>query len=102
MNVSLKYILNRLWFYILAAWAAITLNFFIPRMMPGDPASIMFANLRGKLKPEALEAIKKTFGITDEPLFSQYIDYLQLLFKGDLGISIAYFPQPVSSIIVSS
>ena len=101
MNASLKYILNRLWFYILAAWAAITLNFFIPRMMPGDPASIMFANLRGKLKPEALEAIKKTFGITDEPLFSQYIEYLQLLFKGDLGISIAYFPQPVSSIIVS-
>ena len=101
MNPSLKYILNRLWFYVIAAWAAITLNFFIPRMMPGDPASIMFANLRGKLKPEALEAIKKTFGVTDEPLFSQYIDYLHLLSKGDLGISIAYFPQPVSSIIVS-
>ena len=101
MNPSLSYILSRLWFYLIAAWAAITLNFFIPRMMPGDPASVMFANLRGKLKPEALEALKKTFGVTDEPLITQYLDYIKLLFQGDLGISIAYFPQQVSSIIIS-
>ena len=101
MNPSLSYILSRLWFYLIAAWAAITLNFFIPRMMPGDPASVMFANLRGKLKPEALEALKKTFGVTDEPLITQYLNYIKLLFQGDLGISIAYFPQQVSSIIIS-
>ena len=101
MNPSLSYILSRLWFYLIAAWAAITLNFFIPRMMPGDPASVMFANLRGKLKPEALEALKKTFGVTDEPLITQYLEYIKLLFQGDLGISIAYFPQQVSSIIIS-
>jgi len=69
--------------------------------MPGDPASIMFANFRGKLKPEALEALKQTFGISDAPIFSQYLDYITHLFKGDLGVSIAYFPQPVSSVIIS-
>ena len=101
MSPSVRYLLNRLGFYLIAAWAAITLNFFIPRMMPGDPASIMFANFRGKLKPEALEALKQTFGITDAPIFSQYLDYITHLFKGDLGVSIAYFPQPVSSVIIS-
>ncbi len=101
MSPSVRYLLNRLGFYLIAAWAAITLNFFIPRMMPGDPASIMFANFRGKLKPEALEALKQTFGITDAPIFSQYLDYITHLFKGDLGVSIAYFPQPVSSVILT-
>jgi len=101
MSPSVRYLLNRLGFYLIAAWAAITLNFFIPRMMPGDPASIMFANFRGKLKPEALEALKQTFGITDAPIFSQYLDYITHLFKGDLGVSIAYFPQPVSSVVIS-
>ena len=101
MSPSVRYLLNRLGFYLIAAWAAITLNFFIPRLMPGDPASIMFANFRGKLKPEALEALKQTFGISDAPIFSQYLDYITHLFKGDLGVSIAYFPQPVSSVIIS-
>ena len=41
MNQSLIYLIRRLGFYFLAGWAAITLNFFIPRLMPGDPASIM-------------------------------------------------------------
>ena len=101
MSPSVRYLLNRLGFYLIAAWAAITLNFFIPRMMPGDPASIMFANFRGRLKPEALEALKQTFGITDAPIFSQYLDYITHLFKGDLGVSIAYFPQSVSSVILT-
>ena len=54
MNQSFNYLLRRLGFYLLAAWAAVTLNFFIPRLMPGDPASIIFARFRGKLKPEAM------------------------------------------------
>ena len=72
MNQSLKYLLRRLGFYFIAAWAALTLNFFIPRMMPGDPAAIIFARFRGKLKPEAMNALRETFGLTDEPLLGQY------------------------------
>ena len=43
MNRSVQYLLRRLGFYALAAWVAITLNFLIPRLMPGDPAKTMFA-----------------------------------------------------------
>ena len=48
-----------------------------------------------------MEALKQTFGFTDGPLIDKYFTYLKHLFKGDLGISTAYFPEKVSSIILS-
>lgn len=84
---------------MLAAWAALTMNFFIPRLMPGDPATVMFARFQGQLKPEALQALRETFGLTDAPLLSQYISYLQHALRGDLGTSVAYFPTPVIEVI---
>jgi peptide/nickel transport system permease protein len=95
----LRYILQRLGFYLFAAWAALTLNFFLPRLMPGDPATALFARFRGRLAPEALGALRETFGLTDAPLLSQYGTYLAHALRGDLGISIAYFPSPVSQVI---
>ena len=99
MSNSLQYLIRRLGFYSIAAWAALTLNFFIPRLMPGDPAAIIFARFRGKLTPEAMIALRETFGLTDDPLLLQYFSYIKSMFKGDFGISIAYFPEPVSNII---
>ena len=101
MSSSIKYLFKRLGIYAVAGWAAITLNFFIPRLMPGDPVSVMFASFRGKLKPEAMEALKQTFGFTDGPLLNKYLTYLKHLLNGELGISTAYFPEQVSTIILS-
>ena len=101
MNKSLLFLARRLGFYLIAAIAALTLNFIIPRMMPGDPASIIFARFKGKLKPEAIDAMRQSFGLTDDPLLVQYFSYLKGILQGDLGTSIAYFPEPVSSIIGS-
>ena len=44
----MSYIIRRAIFYLIAAWASITLNFFLPRMMPGDPGSVLMAKLRGQ------------------------------------------------------
>ena len=99
MNKSLVYIIRRFSFYLIAAFAALTLNFIIPRLMPGDPASIIFARFKGKLKPEAIDAMRESFGLTNDPILVQYISYLKGILKGDLGTSIAYFPEPVSEII---
>ena len=101
MNKSLLFLARRLGFYLIAAFAALTLNFIIPRLMPGDPASIIFARFKGKLKPEAIDAMRQSFGLTDDPLLVQYFSYLKGVLKGDLGTSIAYFPEPVSEIIGS-
>ena len=97
----MRYILRRLGFYAVAAWASITLNFFLPRLMPGDPASAIFARFQGQMTPEALDALRKAFGLTDEPLIKQYFTYLSHALRGDFGISIAYFPAPVTSVIAT-
>ena len=39
----MRFVLNRLGFFVLSLWAAITINFILPRLMPGNPADIMFA-----------------------------------------------------------
>jgi peptide/nickel transport system permease protein len=90
---------RRMAFYALAAWASITLNFLLPRMMPGDPAAAMFARFRGSMRPEAIQALKETFGFTGRPLPAEYVTYLLHVIRGDLGISVAYFPAPVSHVI---
>ena len=95
----MRFILRRLGFYLLAGWAALTLNFFLPRLMPGDPAAALFARFQGQLSPEALQALRETFGLTEQPLIGQYFTYLTHVVRGDLGISVAYFPAPVSEVI---
>jgi len=102
MNSSINFLFRRLGFYCIAAWAALTLNFFIPRLMPGDPATIIFARFRGLVKPETIEALRKTFGLNDAPLIQQYFSYLKSMLSGDLGVSIAYYPEKVSTIISSA
>jgi peptide/nickel transport system permease protein len=95
----MKFLLRRLGLYAVAAWAAVTLNFFLPRLMPGDPATALFARFRGRLAPEALQALRETFGLTDAPLWSQYLTYLSHALRGDFGISVAYYPAPVVQVI---
>jgi peptide/nickel transport system permease protein len=94
-----NYILRRLGFYLIAAWVSLTLNFFIPRFAPGDPASALQARFQGKLEASAMAAMKVAFGLTDEPLYVQYFTYVKNLLRGDLGTSIAYFPAPVTEVI---
>jgi len=101
VNRSLEYLLRRLGFYALAAWVAITLNFMIPRLMPGDPAQIMFARFKGEMSPAAIAALRETFGITDDPMWQQYLSYVRHLLSGDMGISVSNFPQPVVNVIAT-
>jgi peptide/nickel transport system permease protein len=96
-----RHLLRNLGLYAAAAWASLTLNFLIPRLMPGDPASVMFARFAGQLQPEAIDALRVAFGFTNEPLHQQYLTYLSHLLRGDLGISVAYFPAKVTDVIAT-
>ncbi len=95
----MRYALRRLGFYLLAALASISLNFLIPRLMPGDPASTMFARFQGQMAPEAMQALRASFGLDQGPLPAQFVSYLKHVFTGDLGRSIAYYPTPVTEVI---
>lgn len=98
----MSFVLRRLGFYALAAWASITLNFFLPRMMPGDPGDAVMARLQGRVQPETIDAMRKAYGLSDAPLWQQYVDYLNNLLHGNLGIAISSFPTPVIDIIQTS
>ncbi len=98
----MNYILRRLGFYLIAGFISLTLNFFIPRLAPGDPASALQARFQGKLDPAALSAMKVAFGISNEPIHVQFGQYVNNLVHGQLGTSIAYFPAPVSEVIGSA
>src|SRR5262249_28045526 len=76
-RAPMRYVLRRLGFYLVAAWASATLAFLIPRLMPGDPASALAARFQGKLRPESLDALRRTFGFTGASLPRQYATYLQ-------------------------
>ncbi|WP_055591227.1 ABC transporter permease [Peterkaempfera griseoplana] len=96
----MKYLFQRLAFYLVTAWAAITINFFIPRMMPGDPVQSLIARYQGQLSTKAMASLYALFGLNQhKSLWQQYLDYWSTLFHGDLGLSFTFFPTPVSQII---
>lgn len=98
----MKFIARRIGFYALAFWASITLNFFLPRLMPGDPASAIFARFQGRADPAQIDAMRAAYGLSDAPMIEQYFTYLGSIFRGDLGISISSFPSPVTDVIRTS
>ncbi|MGM1061614.1 ABC transporter permease [Saccharothrix sp. Mg75] len=102
----MRYYARKFAFYLVALWAALTLNFFIPRLMPGNPVDILMAKLAqrgGTVDPSARRAYELLLGTNSgEPLVAQYFSYLGNMFRGDLGISVSAFPTPVSEIIAGA
>ena len=80
---------------------SITLNFLLPRFMPGDPVSRMFARTQDRMQPEQIDALRKLLGVDDRPIWEQYVDYLHNMVTGQMGVSISRFPTPVTEVIAS-
>ena len=97
----MRYVLRRLGFFALTLWAALTLNFFLPRFMPGNPLQALRARTHGKVSPEALQQMLTSYGFKPhQNVVSQYFAYLGNMFTGHWGVSIgATLGQPVRQII---
>src|SRR5215472_7509583 len=96
----MRFALRRLAFFVLTLWAALTLNFFLPRLMPGNPAIAMITRFRGAITPQTLKVLEAQFGVaTKQSLASQYGTYLVNMAKGNFGISMSQYPATVSSIV---
>ncbi|MFD4958402.1 ABC transporter permease [Microbacterium sp. NPDC058389] len=99
----MRFWLRRTVFYLFTAWAAITINFLLPRMMKGDPVSAYIAKNQGKISPEAADALRTLFGLDENTtIWQQYIDYWKLLLSGDLGRSFSHGLSPVTDVIASA
>jgi peptide/nickel transport system permease protein len=97
----MRYVVRRLGFFALTLWAALTLNFFLPRFMPGNPLQALRARTHGKVSPEALQQMLTSYGFKPhQNVVSQYFAYLGNMFTGHWGVSIgATLGQPVRQII---
>jgi peptide/nickel transport system permease protein len=98
----MSFITRRLVFYVVAAWVAITVNFAIPRVMPGNAVNAMLAKFP-QLDPASLKALEAEFGThTHGSLLSQYFSYLGDLAHGNLGLSINQYPAKVTTVIAQT
>lgn len=98
----MRYFARRIGYFLLTLWAAVTLNFLIPRLQPGDPAELMIRQLSGRdseIDPARIEAMRIMLGQPEGNLFEQYIAYLGQLARGDFGYSYTYFPAEVTDVI---
>ena len=96
----MRFVLRRAGFFLLTLWAAVTLNFFLPRMMPGNPAVAMVAKFRGRISGQELTALETIFGVNSgQSLPAQYVHYLGDIARGNFGTSLFFFPSSVSSVV---
>ncbi len=95
-----RYFSRKLIIYLLTFFLAVTIDWMIPRFMPGDPVRNMLS--RAALRAEAAEVMygyyTDAFGL-DVPIWQQYLNFWNALFHGDLGTSILNFPAPVTKVI---
>ena len=101
----MRHLVRRIFFYLVAVWASVTLNFFIPRLAPGDPAQTLLGKLErrgGHVDPTYVKALQAQFGVnTHDSLLVQYFQYLNNLLHGQLGVSVTFFPISVRDVIGS-
>jgi len=98
-RIPWRFLGGRAAFYLFTLWAAVTINFFLPRMMKGDAVTSYLSRNRN-VTPEAADALRSLLGLdTDKSLLQQYVDYLGLLLRGDLGVSLLHGLRPVTEVI---
>ena len=96
----MRYVIRRFRALLITCWVALTVNFALPRLMPGNPVETMFARYQGKVSPSAISAMELDFGLnTKTGELGQYFDYLGHTLTGNLGISFSYFPSHVGTLI---
>ena len=88
----MRYVTRRLGLFVITLWAALTVNFAIPRVMPGNEAQAVLATFRG-VNPSALHALEIEFGVNvHQNLVVTYFQYLGNSFTGQFGLTAQRVP----------
>ncbi len=106
MGASFGYLGERLITFAATVLISVTVVFFVPRLVPGDPLGAIFANLAvgggaSGISDELQQDFEQRFGL-DKSLPVQYFTYLGDLAQGDLGYSIPTYPTRVSTLIANA
>ena len=89
----MRFLLRRLGFFLLTLWVALTLNFVLPRLMPGNPALAIIGKFKGGISPQAVKVLEAQFGVgAHQNVVAQYFSYLGNVFTGKFGTSLTTEP----------
>ena len=98
----MAFIIRRLIFYLVAAWVALTINFFIPRLMPGNAVESIMAKFPN-LQPSAYRAIEAMLGVGHPgSIWHQYVAYLDDILHFNFGTSVSEYPAQVSTLLAET
>ncbi len=98
----MRYVLRKVVLFIVTLWAAITLNFLLPRLMPGSPVDAALGKLASAGVPitnSERQAIEIQLGVPHASLLSQYVDYLRNIATLRFGTSYSFPSQTVAQTI---
>jgi peptide/nickel transport system permease protein len=96
----MSYMVRRLEFFVVTLWAALTINFILPRVMPGNPAEAMLVRYHGRVSPHTIQTLEVAFGLNNhQPLLQQYVQYLANTLTGNFGTSVTFFPSSVGDVV---
>jgi len=95
-----RYLTRKILTYLLAFFIGVTVDWGIPRLMPGDPIQSMLSkfSLQSASYTAQYNAFAKTFG-TNLPLWQQYLNYWKGMFTGNFGLSVWAPPAHVTTLI---
>jgi peptide/nickel transport system permease protein len=97
-----RYLLRKVVLFIVTLWAAITLNFILPRLMPGSPVDAALGKLASAGVPitnAERRAVEIQLGVPHANLFTQYWDYLRNLVTLRFGTSYSFPSETVAQTI---
>ncbi len=98
----MPFILRRLAFYVVAAWVALTVNFFLPRAVPGNAVEDIMSKFPS-LQPAAYHALEAMLGVGHAgSIWHQYVSYLDDVLHFNFGISSSEYPAHVSTLIAQT
>jgi peptide/nickel transport system permease protein len=99
-----RYVLRKLGFYLLAAWVALTVNFLLPQLIPGNPVDDLLTKMSqaGPVPPGEQQVLTRLLGLGSGNIFQNYWQYVDGIAHLRLGLSISNFPTPVSAEIGSA
>ncbi|HEX6508035.1 MAG TPA: ABC transporter permease, partial [Chloroflexota bacterium] len=100
----MRFLLRRLGFYVVAFWAAITVNFLLPRLLPGNPIDYFMARYQNQIasNPQLLNSLRPAFDFKHQSLLVQYVHYLGNLAHLNFGVSYSQFPTPVNALVAQA
>ena len=95
----MRWFARRLVFYAFALWVALTINFLLPRLMPGSPIDGILQHLTPAqlaANPGIVKTYEALVGGGNNSIWQDYVTYLSRIVHLDFGVSTSHYPTPVS------